>query len=158
MCDEGEPLREPGRLTLIAQMGADTVAERLPSLVQAVRFAGHRVIWLCDDPTHANTITAPYGMKSCWRKPGPEVRRFREVVAAAGGPHPGRPGPPGPPGRRGRVCRRHVGTRIRRRPVHHAAQSRLNSKQALSPTRACSEGHRAFAAAFPPHRSEEVDQ
>ncbi|WP_416975992.1 3-deoxy-7-phosphoheptulonate synthase, partial [Streptomyces sp. 4F14] len=30
LCERLDPLREPGRLTLIARMGADTVTERLP--------------------------------------------------------------------------------------------------------------------------------
>ncbi len=34
------PRREPGRLTLIARMGAQKVGERLPPLVEAVRAAG----------------------------------------------------------------------------------------------------------------------
>src|SRR5690606_40338239 len=32
LCERLDPLREPGRLTLIARMGADTVTHRLPAL------------------------------------------------------------------------------------------------------------------------------
>ncbi|WP_171886970.1 phenazine biosynthesis protein PhzC, partial [Pseudomonas aeruginosa] len=46
LCERLDPRREPGRLTLIARMGAQKVGERLPPLVEAVRAAGHPVIWL----------------------------------------------------------------------------------------------------------------
>ncbi len=58
LCERLDPRREPGRLTLIARMGAQKVGERLPPLVEAVRAAGHPVIWL-SDPMHGNTIVAP---------------------------------------------------------------------------------------------------
>ncbi|MDJ1357973.1 phenazine biosynthesis protein PhzC, partial [Pseudomonas aeruginosa] len=48
LCERLDPRREPGRLTLIARMGAQKVGERLPPLVEAVRAAGHPVIWLSD--------------------------------------------------------------------------------------------------------------
>jgi 3-deoxy-7-phosphoheptulonate synthase len=85
LCAVLDPDREPGRLTLIARLGADLAAQRLPDLVAAVRAAGHPVIWLCD-PMHGNTVTAPDGRKTrrvdtiaC------EVRDFQEAVTAAGG-------------------------------------------------------------------------
>ncbi|WP_309147536.1 3-deoxy-7-phosphoheptulonate synthase, partial [Pseudomonas aeruginosa] len=62
LCERLDPRREPGRLTLIARMGAQKVGERLPPLVEAVRAAGHPVIWL-SDPMHGNTIVAPCGNK-----------------------------------------------------------------------------------------------
>ncbi|MEV0258176.1 3-deoxy-7-phosphoheptulonate synthase, partial [Streptomyces sp. NPDC050732] len=46
LCEKLDPWRDPGRLTLIARMGADQVTERLPRLVEAVREAGHPAIWL----------------------------------------------------------------------------------------------------------------
>ncbi|WP_244317554.1 3-deoxy-7-phosphoheptulonate synthase [Streptomyces bauhiniae] len=58
-----DPHREPGRLVLVARMGTDFVASRLPPLVEAVRAAGHPAIWLCD-PMHGNTITSPAGHKT----------------------------------------------------------------------------------------------
>nr|CAL34108.1 putative 3-deoxy-D-arabino-heptulosonic acid 7-phosphate synthase [Streptomyces virginiae] len=63
LCERLDPWRDPGRLTLIARMGADKVTERLPRLVEAVREAGHPAIWL-SDPVHGNTITAPGGYKT----------------------------------------------------------------------------------------------
>ncbi|MGW1744066.1 3-deoxy-7-phosphoheptulonate synthase [Streptomyces sp. NPDC002092] len=85
LCERLDPLREPGRLTLISRMGADAVAERLPVLVAAVRSAGHPVIWLCD-PMHGNTITAPGGHKTrLLTTMAHEVQAFGHAVAAAGG-------------------------------------------------------------------------
>ncbi|MER6271148.1 3-deoxy-7-phosphoheptulonate synthase [Streptomyces sp900105755] len=85
LCERLDPLREPGRLTLISRMGADVVGERLPSLVAAVRSAGHPVIWLCD-PMHGNTITAPGGRKTrLLSTMAHEVQVFGHAVAAAGG-------------------------------------------------------------------------
>ncbi|MDQ0598293.1 3-deoxy-7-phosphoheptulonate synthase [Streptomyces canus] len=85
LCERLDPLREPGRLTLISRMGADAVGERLPALVTAVRSAGHPVIWLCD-PMHGNTITAPGGRKTrLLTTMASEVQRFGLAVAAAGG-------------------------------------------------------------------------
>jgi 3-deoxy-7-phosphoheptulonate synthase len=63
ICDRLDPDRVPGRLTLIARMGADAVGELLPPLLEAVRDSGHPVVWACD-PMHANTFTAPSGRKT----------------------------------------------------------------------------------------------
>ncbi len=85
LCARLDPRREPGRLTLIARMGAGLVADRLPTLVEAVRTAGHPVIWLCD-PMHGNTITSAHGAKT--RLLGTvreEIRAFRRAVAEGGG-------------------------------------------------------------------------
>ncbi|MFE7563964.1 3-deoxy-7-phosphoheptulonate synthase [Kitasatospora sp. NPDC057500] len=85
LCAALDPHREPGRLTLISRMGARAVAERLPGLVDAVRAAGHPVIWLCD-PMHGNTVRTPEGLKTryvesvLW-----EVEQFQSAVTAANG-------------------------------------------------------------------------
>ncbi|MFF6786384.1 3-deoxy-7-phosphoheptulonate synthase [Streptomyces sp. NPDC012510] len=85
LCERLDPARDPGRLTLIARMGADTVAERLPSLVEAVRAAGHPVNWLTD-PMHGNTVQAPCGTKTRMVDAiVREVRDFQLAVAASGG-------------------------------------------------------------------------
>ncbi|MBI3171991.1 MAG: 3-deoxy-7-phosphoheptulonate synthase, partial [Hydrocarboniphaga effusa] len=63
LCRVLNPDNEPGRLTLIHRMGADKVADHLPRLIEAVRAAGHRVLWLCD-PMHRNTISTPNGLKT----------------------------------------------------------------------------------------------
>ncbi|WP_443072377.1 3-deoxy-7-phosphoheptulonate synthase [Streptomyces sp. NBC_01485] len=85
LCERLDPAREPGRLTLIARMGAQLVAHRLPPLVAAVREAGHPVIWLCD-PMHANTVTTPDGRKTRYLDwIAREARDFRAGVLSARG-------------------------------------------------------------------------
>lgn len=85
LCERLDPRREPGRLTLIARMGADNVAERLPALVRAVRREGFPVIWLTD-PMHGNTVGSPSGHKTrLVETVEREVRAFRIAVEEAGG-------------------------------------------------------------------------
>ncbi|HTZ43316.1 MAG TPA: 3-deoxy-7-phosphoheptulonate synthase [Jatrophihabitans sp.] len=85
LCARLDPRRQPGRLTLIARMGAGLAADRLPPLVEAVRAAGHPAIWLCD-PMHGNTVRVPNGLKTRYlRDMITELRHFQEAVAAAGG-------------------------------------------------------------------------
>jgi 3-deoxy-7-phosphoheptulonate synthase len=71
LCERLNPARVPGRLTLIARLGADRVAELLPPLLRAVRDSEHPVVWVCD-PMHANTVTASTGRKT---------RRFDDIMA-----------------------------------------------------------------------------
>ncbi|MFI8083774.1 3-deoxy-7-phosphoheptulonate synthase [Kitasatospora sp. NPDC086009] len=85
LCERLDPRREPGRLTLIARMGAEAVAGRLPVLVEAVKAAGHPVIWLTD-PMHGNTVSTPDGLKTRFvREISREVREFQHAVRNAGG-------------------------------------------------------------------------
>ena len=84
LCDRLDRDREPGRLTFIARMGAHAVADRLPALVEAVRAAGHPVLWLCD-PMHGNTVTA-HGRKTRFVSTVvEEVCGFRRAIELAGG-------------------------------------------------------------------------
>lgn len=71
LCRRLDPDRTPGRLTLVARMGASQVAEALPPLVRAVAEAGHPVVWACD-PMHGNTFVSPNGYKT---------RHFDHVMA-----------------------------------------------------------------------------
>jgi 3-deoxy-7-phosphoheptulonate synthase len=57
------PANVPGRLTLIARMGADKVEAKLPALLRAVKRAGAKVVWSCD-PMHGNTIKSSNGYKT----------------------------------------------------------------------------------------------
>jgi 3-deoxy-7-phosphoheptulonate synthase len=85
LCEVLDPRREPGRLTLIARMGVDGVADRLPPLVRAVREAGHPVIWMTD-PMHANTVAGPDGLKTRFLETVVrEVEEFQVAVRGAGG-------------------------------------------------------------------------
>jgi 3-deoxy-7-phosphoheptulonate synthase len=71
LMDVLDPLNEPGRLTLIARMGADKVAEKLPGLLRAVKRAGRTPVFL-SDPMHGNTVTTAAKIKT---------RRFDSIVA-----------------------------------------------------------------------------
>jgi 3-deoxy-7-phosphoheptulonate synthase len=71
LMDRLDPHNEPGRLTLIARMGADKVGNRLPSLLRAVKQAGYSPVWLCD-PMHGNTISTAQKFKT---------RRFDAIVS-----------------------------------------------------------------------------
>ncbi len=79
LCEALDPHRVPGRLTLIARMGAELVTERLGPLVEAVAESGHPVIW-ATDPMHGNTFTAPSGRKTRhFDAVEAEIRGFFEV-------------------------------------------------------------------------------
>ena len=56
-------------------MGRDKVRDVLPSLLTAVRDAGHPVVWACD-PMHGNTFTSATGRKT---------RHFEHVVDEVAG-------------------------------------------------------------------------
>ncbi|MFG2679782.1 3-deoxy-7-phosphoheptulonate synthase [Streptomyces sp. NPDC048392] len=85
LCERLDPDRVPGRLTLIARMGAGTAPGVLPALVAAVRGAGHPAIWL-SDPMHGNTECGPDGLKTRFvKRVVSEIEEFQESVASAGG-------------------------------------------------------------------------
>ncbi|MGF7238515.1 MAG: class II 3-deoxy-7-phosphoheptulonate synthase [Frankia sp.] len=54
LADRLNPHHVPGRLTIIARMGAGKVRDALPAIVEKVNSAGHPVVWSCD-PMHGNT-------------------------------------------------------------------------------------------------------
>jgi len=70
LCRSLDPDRTPGRLTLITRMGASAVTEALPPMIEAVRAAGHPVVWACD-PMHGNTFVSEGGRKT---------RRFDDIL------------------------------------------------------------------------------
>ncbi|UJP41560.1 3-deoxy-7-phosphoheptulonate synthase class II [Cellulomonas palmilytica] len=63
LCGRLDPQRTPGRLVLMARMGAERVEDALPGLVAAVRREGHPVVWM-SDPMHGNTRTTDSGIKT----------------------------------------------------------------------------------------------
>ena len=65
-----DPEDEPGKLTLISRFGNDTIGDRLPALVEAVRATGQSVLWICD-PMHGNTEKTDDGTKT---------RRFDNIL------------------------------------------------------------------------------
>lgn len=88
LLDRLDPVREPGRVTLIGRFGADRVEQGLPPLMRAVAAAGRRPIWAID-PMHGNTLKAANGYKTRpFDRILSEVRGF-VGVALAEGVHPG---------------------------------------------------------------------
>jgi len=70
LIDKLDPDRQPGRLTFIARMGAGTVRDALPPVVEKVTASGAAVTWICD-PMHGNTFESASGYKT---------RNFDDVV------------------------------------------------------------------------------
>ena len=71
LCERLDPSRTPGRLTLVTRLGAGRAGDVLPGWIDAVRGAGHPVVWACD-PMHGNTFASDSGRKT---------RRLEEIVA-----------------------------------------------------------------------------
>jgi 3-deoxy-7-phosphoheptulonate synthase len=70
-----DPTREPGRLTIIARMGAKQVRAKLPAIIESVESSGRQVCWVCD-PMHGNTFATSTGYKT---------RSFTDVTAEVAG-------------------------------------------------------------------------
>jgi len=66
-----DPHRLVGKVTVITRFGAGRVGALLGPLIEAVRRAGHVVVWQCD-PMHGNTRATGAGVKT---------RRFDDVLA-----------------------------------------------------------------------------
>jgi 3-deoxy-7-phosphoheptulonate synthase len=79
-----DPEAEPGRITLIARMGAAQAPDRLPPVFAAVRRSGRPVLWV-SDPMHGNTVATASGLKT---RPLPaivaEIEAFFEAAAGEG--------------------------------------------------------------------------
>ena len=88
LIDVLNPDNIPGRLTLIARMGADDVEEKLSPLVRKVKEEGRSVVWSCD-PMHGNTYKSDSGYKTRhFENILGEVKGFFAVHKAEG-THPG---------------------------------------------------------------------
>jgi 3-deoxy-7-phosphoheptulonate synthase len=84
LIDRLNPANDPGRLTLIARMGADKIGSKLPPLVRAVEREGHKVVWVTD-PMHGNTISTAANLKTrSFDAILSEVRSFFDIHAAEG--------------------------------------------------------------------------
>jgi 3-deoxy-7-phosphoheptulonate synthase len=70
LLDVLHPDNEPGRITLIHRMGADSVEDRLPALIETVQRTGKLVLWTVD-PMHGNTESTESGFKT---------RRFDNIL------------------------------------------------------------------------------
>ncbi len=65
------PKNEPGKIVIIARMGASKVLDALPPIVSKVTESGARVLWVTD-PMHGNTISLASGIKT---------RNFDDILA-----------------------------------------------------------------------------
>ena len=63
LLDALNPGRMAGRITLIARIGRERLADRLPPLLRAVQADDQPVLWCCD-PMHGNTSRAADGRKT----------------------------------------------------------------------------------------------
>lgn len=84
LCDVLNPLNEPGRLTVITRMGADSIEKNLPAMVRALKREGRHVVWVSDS-MHGNTFTSDSGYKTrSFDAIMREVHGFFAVHAAEG--------------------------------------------------------------------------
>ncbi|MGH8031455.1 MAG: class II 3-deoxy-7-phosphoheptulonate synthase [Luteimonas sp.] len=84
LIDVLNPDDEPGRLSLIHRMGAAHVADKLPSLLDAMKRDGRRVLWICD-PMHGNTESTSNGYKTRrFDNIRSEIEQSFDLHAAAG--------------------------------------------------------------------------
>ncbi|MFV0406780.1 MAG: class II 3-deoxy-7-phosphoheptulonate synthase [Propioniciclava sp.] len=58
-----DPDAEPGRLTCITRLGATTVRDKLPEIIETVQATGRTPAWVCD-PMHGNTFSTTSGFKT----------------------------------------------------------------------------------------------
>ncbi|MCA9303671.1 MAG: 3-deoxy-7-phosphoheptulonate synthase, partial [Phycisphaerales bacterium] len=63
LVDALNPDNIPGKLVLIARMGAEKVADALPALLETVESEGRTVLWMTD-PMHGNGTKTPSGIKT----------------------------------------------------------------------------------------------
>ena len=84
LIDVLNPDDEPGRLGLIHRMGAAHVADKLPTLLEAVKREGRRVLWICD-AMHGNTEATSNGYKTRrFDNIRSEIEQSFDIHAAAG--------------------------------------------------------------------------
>jgi 3-deoxy-7-phosphoheptulonate synthase len=70
LLDKIDPDRVPGRVAFITRMGARSIRDALPGIVERVTDSGALVTWICD-PMHGNTFSSTTGYKT---------RHFDDVV------------------------------------------------------------------------------
>jgi 3-deoxy-7-phosphoheptulonate synthase len=79
-----DPNREPGRLTFITRMGAGSIRDALPPLLEAIKGMDANPLWI-SDPMHGNGVTTPTGYKTRqFDDIVDEVKGFFEAHRAAG--------------------------------------------------------------------------
>ncbi len=65
------PLKIPGKITLIHRFGSDNIETNLPKLIKDVEVTKSPVLWVCD-PMHGNTESTSNGTKT---------RRFDKIIS-----------------------------------------------------------------------------
>lgn len=84
ICDRLNPENESGRLNLIVRMGADSIKNIFPKLLNSIVKEGREILWSCD-PMHGNTIKANNGYKTrVFESVTDEVKSFFEIHKAEG--------------------------------------------------------------------------
>ena len=63
LCKHLNPLKIPGKITIITRMGSHKIKDKLPSIVQEITRSQLEVTWSCD-PMHGNVIKTQNGIKT----------------------------------------------------------------------------------------------
>lgn len=78
------PANEAGRFNIIIRMGAETIGERLPKILEGVKREGLNILWSID-PMHGNTVKASNGYKTReFEAVMSEVKSFFDIHKACG--------------------------------------------------------------------------
>ncbi|QOQ98831.1 3-deoxy-7-phosphoheptulonate synthase class II [Helicobacter winghamensis] len=84
ICEILNPSNEAGRLNFIVRMGASTILDRLPKLLESIKSEGKEIVWSID-PMHGNTIKASSGYKTrSFDSILSEVKAFFEIHKSVG--------------------------------------------------------------------------
>lgn len=84
ICEILNPHNEAGRLNFIIRMGAETIKEKLPKLLESIKNEGREIVWSID-PMHGNTIKASSGYKTrSFDSILNEVKAFFEIHKSIG--------------------------------------------------------------------------
>jgi 3-deoxy-7-phosphoheptulonate synthase len=82
LLDTINPHNQPGRITLITRMGADTIANHLPKIIRDMQAEGRNVSWI-SDPMHGNTQSTKSGYKTRdFNKILSEIKQFFAIHQA----------------------------------------------------------------------------
>ncbi len=84
ICEILNPKNEAGRLNFIIRMGAETIKDKLPKLLESIKGEGKEIVWSID-PMHGNTIKASSGYKTrSFNSILDEVKAFFEIHKSIG--------------------------------------------------------------------------
>lgn len=84
ICDIINPKNEAGKLNFIVRMGAETICEKFPKILESIKKEQREIIWSID-PMHGNTIKASNNYKTrAFDSILLEVKNFFEIHKAQG--------------------------------------------------------------------------